>query len=102
MMDWVRLKQSAKDLAQLKGASLRTDITLSEVSAHTSPHEGWVVLRGVVYNVSPYLPYHPGGKRIVEKLVGRDITEEFDKYHRWVNIEGLIGVCKVGYLKQER
>jgi cytochrome b involved in lipid metabolism len=98
MMDWVRLKQASKDLAQLKGSKLRPDITLSEVATHKTLHDCWIVLRGVVYNIGPYLAYHPGGKNIIFKLAGTDCTAEFDKYHRWVNIEGLVGVLKVGYL----
>ncbi|GMH62615.1 hypothetical protein TrRE_jg2454 [Triparma retinervis] len=98
MMDWVRLKQASSDLAHLKGSPQRASITLEEVARHCTLHDCWIVLRGAVYNIGPYLAYHPGGKDIIMKFKGRDCTKEFDKYHRWVNIEGLVGVLKVGYL----
>ena len=57
-----------------------------------------MVLRGVVYNIGPYLAYHPGGKEIFSKLelLGADGTEAYDKYHSWVSIEGLIGTLAIG------
>jgi len=30
---------------------------------------------------------------------GKDCTELFNKYHRWVNAQFLIGKLQVGYLK---
>jgi len=57
-----------------------------------------MVLRGVVYNIGPYIVYHPGGKEIFSKLelLGADGTEAYDKYHSWVSIEGLIGTLAIG------
>lgn len=45
-----------------------------------------------VYNVTPYLDYHPGGADILLKTAGKDCTALFNKYHAWVNIDGLAGV----------
>jgi hypothetical protein len=60
-----------------------------------------MVLHGKVYNIAPYLMYHPGGSEILEKCLGRDGTKLFEKYHAWVNIEGLIGPLLVGYLSKD-
>jgi hypothetical protein len=60
-----------------------------------------MVLHGKVYNIGPYLMYHPGGSEILEKCLGKDATALFEKYHAWVNIEGLIGLLLVGYLSKE-
>ena len=100
--DWINLTRHAKDLAQRKGASIRRDIPASEVKTHNKPHDGWIILRGKVYNISPYLAYHPGGADIIEKCLGRDATVLFDKYHRWVNLDGLVGCLLLGYLKVEK
>jgi hypothetical protein len=61
-----------------------------------------MILRGKVYNITPYLAYHPGGSEIMEKCLGRDGTVLFDKYHSWVNIEPLVGPLLLGYLKIEK
>ena len=99
--DWMTLLRHAKDLAQRKGAPLRKDITLSEVQKHNKPYDGWMILRGKVYNITPYIAYHPGGSSILEKCVGTDATSLFDKYHSWVNIDNLVGVLLLGYLMIE-
>jgi cytochrome b involved in lipid metabolism len=97
LQDWVVLTKTAKDLAQRKGASLR-QISPSELRHHDQPYDGWCSLKGKVYNIAPYLAYHPGGEVIMKKILGKDATLLFDKYHRWVNIDGLIGALQLGYL----
>ena len=56
-------------------------------------HDGWIVLRGKVYNLSPYLAYHPGGESILRGVLGKDATQLYDKYHRWVNEEKYVFCC---------
>lgn len=63
---------------------------------HNKNHDGWIILRGRVYNIGPYLAYHPGGIGIFKSVLGKDATALFDKYHRWVNIDGLIGPLLLG------
>lgn len=96
--DWKKLLAASTDLAQRKGQPIRRDMTLEEVRLHNKNHDGWIVLRGRVYNIGPYLPYHPGGVSIFKNLLGKDATTMFDKYHRWVNIDGLIGPLLLGFL----
>lgn len=45
-----------------------------------------------MYNITPYLHYHPGGADILLKAAGRDCTGLFNRYHAWVNLDGLAGV----------
>jgi cytochrome b involved in lipid metabolism len=87
MAEWTRLLSASKDLAQRKGQPLRK-IPLAEIREHNSLYDGWIVLRGKVYFISPYLAYHPGGEAILQKVLGRDATALFDKYHRWVSEDG--------------
>ncbi len=96
LVQWQRLVRSSKDLAQRKGAPLRRNISWEEIRQHNKPYDGWTVLRGTVYNIGPYLAYHPGGIQIMKKVLGEDGTELFDKYHGWVNIESLIGTLEIG------
>jgi isopentenyl diphosphate isomerase/L-lactate dehydrogenase-like FMN-dependent dehydrogenase len=51
------------------------------VAKHNSPNDCWVVLYGDVWDVSEFLPSHPGGSKIILKLAGRDATEEYDPIH---------------------
>jgi cytochrome-b5 reductase len=86
LSDWTRLVASSKDLALRRGAPLR-QIRWREIWRHNTVVDGWLVLRGKVYFVSPYLAYHPGGEKILRPVLGKDASSLFDKYHQWVNVE---------------
>jgi L-lactate dehydrogenase (cytochrome) len=53
----------------------------SEVSKHNSAKSCWVIIHGKVYDVTEFLPEHPGGQRIILKYAGKDATEEFEPIH---------------------
>lgn len=99
-MDWIRLTQSKKDLSGLNGSRPRRDIPFEEVKQHNTIEDGWTILHGKVYNISPYLRFHPGGPEILRKILGKDGTSLFNKYHAWVNAEFLLEKCCVGTLHQ--
>lgn len=99
--NWHQLLRSANDLAQRRGRPIGP-ISKAEIAKHNSVHDGWISLHGKVYNITPYLHYHPGGVDILEKCLGRDATALFEKYHRWVNIQGLIGPLLIGVLEEEK
>jgi cytochrome b involved in lipid metabolism len=60
-----------------------------------------MVLHGKVYNITPYLRFHPGGADILVKSAGRDGTALFNKYHPWVNAHALLEKCLLGMLQQQ-
>ncbi|KAK3705789.1 hypothetical protein LTR37_013096 [Vermiconidia calcicola] len=55
--------------------------TFDEVQQHRTPDSCWVILYGNVYDVTKFLPSHPGGSKIVLQLSGTDATEEYDPIH---------------------
>ncbi|XP_022770099.1 cytochrome b5 domain-containing protein RLF [Durio zibethinus] len=95
-MDWLKLTQTHPDLAGLKGQSNRRLISMSEVKQNQAEGSMWTVLKGRVYNISPYMKFHPGGVDMLMKAVGKDCTSLFNKYHAWVNAEFLLEKCLVG------
>ncbi|KAL3832960.1 hypothetical protein ACJIZ3_007696 [Penstemon smallii] len=99
-MDWLKLTRTHPDLAGLKGESNKRLISLNEVKQHKSEGSMWTVLKGRVYNISPYMKFHPGGDDILKKAVGKDCTSLFNKYHAWVNAEFLLEKCLVGILDE--
>ena len=54
-----------------------------------------------VYNVTPYLRFHPGGADWLMQGAGRDAGLLFNKYHAWVNADMLMSACLVGMLAPE-
>ncbi|XP_064507177.1 cytochrome b5 reductase 4 isoform X2 [Pseudopipra pipra] len=94
LMDWIRLTKSGKDLTGLKGRLI--EVTEDELAKHNKREDCWICIRGFVYNVTPYMEYHPGGEDELMKAAGTDGTDLFDQVHRWVNYESMLKECLVG------
>jgi cytochrome-b5 reductase len=97
--DWKCLLQHSNNLAQHKGAPIQQDIPKAEVKLHNKKvYNGWIILRGkVVYNIGPYLAYHPGGVDIFKNVLGNDVTSLFHKYHQWASsLDGLVRPLLLG------
>ena len=45
---------------------------------HNKRQDAWMVLNNKVYDVTNYIPFHPGGAKILAG-VGRDATELYSK-----------------------
>lgn len=60
-----------------------------------------MAIRGRVYNITHYLPYHPGGAEELMRGAGIDATQLFDKVHPWVNYDSLLAKCLVGPLRND-
>lgn len=55
--------------------------SMSEVKKHNSAESAWIVVRGQVYDATPFLKDHPGGSDSILINAGTDCTEEFDAIH---------------------
>lgn len=44
---------------------------------HNKKDDAWTAIGGKVYNMTPYLPYHPGGEKELMRVAGRDGTKLF-------------------------
>uniref|UniRef100_A0A093UXG7 L-lactate dehydrogenase (cytochrome) n=1 Tax=Talaromyces marneffei PM1 TaxID=1077442 RepID=A0A093UXG7_TALMA len=56
-------------------------LTGQEVSQHNNKDSCWVIVHGKAYDVTEFLPEHPGGQKIILKYAGKDATEEFEPIH---------------------
>lgn len=52
---------------------LTRQISRSEVSCHDSPDDCWMIIRNVVYDVTPFLLEHPGSTEVLLEYVSRTI-----------------------------
>ncbi|XP_013179867.1 PREDICTED: cytochrome b5 reductase 4-like isoform X2 [Papilio xuthus] len=100
LMDWIRLGNSGKDLTGV-GGRMRP-VHPSELATHNTKNDAWLAIRGRVYNITHYLPYHPGGPKELMRGAGIDATELFDKVHPWVNYDSLLAKCLIGPLRFDR
>jgi|TARA_B100001559_G_scaffold247876_1_gene211164 cytochrome b involved in lipid metabolism len=57
------------------------DLSLGEIMKHNTENDCWVIIRDKVYDLTKFLPDHPGGKKAIMLFAGKDATEEFDMLH---------------------
>ncbi|KAM5538176.1 hypothetical protein V8D89_008063 [Ganoderma adspersum] len=55
--------------------------SLDEVSKHNSSSSCWVIINNKVYDVTEFLPDHPGGTKIILKYAGKDATSAYEPIH---------------------
>ncbi|KAJ2893643.1 Cyclohexane-1-carbonyl-CoA dehydrogenase [Zalerion maritima] len=53
----------------------------ADVSAHNKADSLWIVIDGDVYDVTKFQDDHPGGKKILARVGGKDASKQFWKYH---------------------
>lgn len=94
-LDWAKLKSSGKDL---RGVPQLGRYTLEDLRLHKTQDDAWTAIQGKVYNITPYLKFHPGGVKDLMRCAGRDGTKLFMLTHSWVNTDYLLDQCMVGFL----
>ena len=93
-------------------------VTPSMLKEHNKKDDAWSVFSGKVYNITPYIPFHPGGEKELLRVAGRDGTKLFGKRvhplvrmrflrmslaltHAWVSADMMLDSCLVGLLVPE-
>merc|ERR1711879_1031621 len=56
-------------------------VTEAEVEKHSKDTDCWCIVGDEVYDVTKFLPDHPGGKKAIMLFAGKDATDEFDMLH---------------------
>jgi delta8-fatty-acid desaturase len=56
-------------------------VTSAEMAKHSAEGDVWVAVQGKVYDVTSWLPLHPGGDLPLLSLAGQDVTDAFVAYH---------------------
>ena len=77
------MHNAATDLSGVEPGAAR-EYTMEDVRKHNTRDDAWMVIHGMIYNVTPYMRFHPGGIDELMKGVGGDGTASFMEVHRWV------------------
>ncbi|CAG8692154.1 4367_t:CDS:2, partial [Ambispora leptoticha] len=56
-------------------------ISAQEIAKHNKKEDCWVIIHGKVYDLTAFLPEHPGGQNVILKQAGKDATAAFDQIH---------------------
>ncbi|KAJ5239454.1 heme/steroid binding protein [Penicillium chermesinum] len=103
-LNWAAFASNPKN--KLRGEDVPSEfirVTPSMLKAHNGRkgRDAWTSYQGKVYNISPYLPYHPGGKGEILRGAGKDSGKLFQEVHPWVNWDGILNECLIGILVSE-
>ncbi|KAL3474715.1 hypothetical protein BJX99DRAFT_173938 [Aspergillus californicus] len=103
-LDWAALTSNPNH--KLRGENLPPGLIKVTPSMLKAQHgrkgtDAWTSYQGKVYNITPYLPFHPGGKGELLRGAGKDSGKLFLEIHPWVNWDAMLGECMVGILVSE-
>lgn len=107
-LDWANLLRNPPTPSYFRGSNLpphliRVPPSLLRTHNGRKGKNAWGVFQGKVYNLTPYLNFHPGG--VGELLRGAGKVEEgeklFKEIHPWLNWESILGECLIGILVSE-
>jgi cytochrome b involved in lipid metabolism len=93
-----RISSSPKKTIKSSKSKTKTFYTMEEVSKHNKQTDAWLVINNMVYDVTNWIPHHPGGM-IIMKGVGMDATELFKKVGHDSYAKNKLKTFKIGNLK---
>jgi cytochrome b involved in lipid metabolism len=74
-------------------------ITIADVEQHATPQDCWSVVDGKVYDLTQWIPQHPGGAGVIEAMCGVDGTDMYNSQHAGSSeIAGILASFEVGTL----
>lgn len=62
-------------------SSTQKTFTLAEVSAHSTKSSCYTTINGKVYDITSYIPRHPGGEREIMQVCGKNGSSLFEDQH---------------------
>ncbi|KAB8072555.1 hypothetical protein BDV29DRAFT_149507 [Aspergillus leporis] len=103
-LDWAALANNPKN--NLRGANLPPTLikvtpSMLKIQNGRKGNDAWTSYQGKVYNITPYVPFHPGGKGELLRGAGKDSAKLFMEVHPWVNWDAILSECLIGILVSE-
>ena len=100
-LNWLKMKGQDEQDGQKGGSdSIKNEkkYTMEEVSKHNKKSDAWLVIHGNVYNVTKWIPDHPGGM-IIMTGVGKDASKLFDQVGHDSYAKSKLKSFKIGKLE---
>jgi cytochrome b involved in lipid metabolism len=75
--------------------------TKAQVALHDTSNSCWTSINGNVYDLTAWIPNHPGGEAHIESLCGNDGTSAFEAQHAdSAEANAVLATFKIGTLVQ--
>lgn len=72
---------SVQEISNTGGDGAQTTYAASDVATHNTASDCWAIINGGVYDLTSWIPRHPGGERAIEGLCGKDGSAAFNSQH---------------------
>ncbi|KLJ10689.1 acyl-CoA dehydrogenase [Blastomyces silverae] len=72
------------------------------VASHNKPDNLWIIIDEDVYDLTKFQDEHPGGKKILQRVAGKDASKQFWKYHNAGVLKKYGPQLKVGSLDSKK
>ncbi|PSN60701.1 hypothetical protein BS50DRAFT_563326 [Corynespora cassiicola Philippines] len=69
-------------------------VSVEEIKAHSSEQDCWIVVDDVVWDITEFVPKHPGGKDIIYRHAGLDASSAYSAVHSPSLIAKTLGPLK--------
>ncbi|TPX40230.1 hypothetical protein SeMB42_g06087 [Synchytrium endobioticum] len=73
--------------------------TATEVAQHSKEEDAWIIIDGNVYDVTSFSDEHPGGKKVLIRVAGKDASKQFHNFHKAEKILPEYENLKIGSIK---
>merc|ERR1712159_809215 len=77
-------------------------LTRDRVLTHNNISDCWIIIDNKVFDITKFLKNHPGGSKILLDVAGRDVTIQFQKYHRWSLLKKYIPSLQIGIVQTNK
>ena len=65
---------------------MSTKYSRNEVAKHNTSLSAWIIIDNIVYDITKFAKYHPGGEALILEYAGKDCTEIFWDLHHMQKI----------------
>ncbi|KAF1958873.1 hypothetical protein CC80DRAFT_441607 [Byssothecium circinans] len=69
-------------------------VSVEEIKKHSSAQDCWIVVDDVVWDITDFVPKHPGGPEIIHKHAGHDASASYSSVHSPSLIAKTLGPAK--------
>ncbi|CAE6488921.1 unnamed protein product [Rhizoctonia solani] len=83
-------KKAGNAHAKTQTPQMENLISYDEVQKHNTRESCWIIIRGQVYDVTDFIPKHPGGVKPIVANAGTDATEIYESLHAKGLIEKML------------